>query len=136
MARDELRAAQVPLAHVPGLVSALAQGLGQGELVVRQVVEEGHLQELAALLAVDPVGDAHARRVLARQQRGARGRADRAGGVGVRKAHPLQGQAVEVGRLVEGRAVAGKVPPAQVVRQKEYDVGLHEKAPSLLSRLF
>ena len=63
---------------------------------------------------------------------GAGRRADRAGRIRVGKAHALAGEAVDVGRFVEGTAVADKVLPAHVVDEDEDDVGSrHARASSM-----
>ena len=130
-------AAQVPLAYVPGLVAALVKGAGQRVLLRRQLLEIRHIDELATRwvdvpMYIDPVGDADGGWVLAGEDAGAGRRADRAGRVRVGKAHALAGEAVDVGRLVEGTAVADEVLPAHVVDEDKDDVGSrHARASSM-----
>ena len=88
--------AQMPLADVPGLVAAFVERAGQRMLLARQVFEVGHVDKSALgrmqlPIGVDPVGDADGGRVFASENAGACRRADRAGSVGVAKAHALTG---------------------------------------------
>ena len=108
-------AAQMPLADVPRLIATLVERAGQRVLLRRQLLEIRHIDELATRrvdvsVHVDPVGDADGGWILAGEDAGAGRRADRAGRVRVGKAHALAGEAVDVGRFVEGTAVADEGP--------------------------
>ena len=67
---------------------------------------------------------AHPGGVLAGQEGRPIGRAYGCGGVGIGEAHTLLGQLVEMGRFMEGIAIAGELRPAEVVGQHEYNVRL------------
>ena len=74
-------------------------------------------------MAGDEIGDADVRGVLTRDDAGARGRTDRAGGVRIGEAHAFGREAIGVGRIVESVAVASEIGPTHVVDQNEYEVG-------------
>jgi hypothetical protein len=132
-----LRQSEVPLADVGRAVAGGAQRLGQrGLRRLQEVLAFGHqerqrrpgalghqlgIRRLRRLVTCR-AGDAVARRVLARQNRGPRRRAERLR-VGLREAHALLGQPVHVRRLIVLRAVGPAVHPPHVVDQKEDDVG-------------
>ena len=130
-------AAQVPFADVPRLIATLVESAGQRVLLRRQLLEIRHIDELTtrwvgAPMHVDPVGDADGGWVLAGEDAGAGRRTDRAGRVRVGKAHALAGEAVDVGRFVEGTAVADEILPAHIVDEDEDDVGpRHARASSM-----
>ena len=60
--------------------------------------------------------------MLAGQEGRPVGRTDGSGGVGVGEAHALLGQLVEMGRFMEGVAIASEFRPTEVVGQHEDDV--------------
>ena len=131
------RAAQMPLADVPGLVATPVERPRQRVFLLRQMLEIGHVDDPAAgrvqvPVRVDPVGDADRGWVLAGEDAGAGRRTDRAGGVGVAKAHALCGQPVDIGRLVKGAAVADQIPPTHIVDENKDDIGSrHDRASSI-----
>jgi hypothetical protein len=63
-----------------------------------------------------------ASRVLARQERSARGRADRQAAIGACVLDPFGGESIQVGSFVIGPAVATQVEHAEVIGQDQYDV--------------
>ena len=118
--------AEVPFAKVAGGVAALLEGLGEGFLLVGQVrtgcgVRKFLGREIAA--TGQPVGELKARGVFARQDAGARGRADVAGRVGIGEPHVGAGETVKLRGFVERAALDAKVAPAEVVDEEEDDVG-------------
>ncbi len=113
--RPELRRrAQVPLADQPRLVAGLLEQRGQGGMFGRQA----HGAQAQGLF------QPHRQTVLvaAGDQPRAGGRADRGIGIGLHEPEPLLGQAIDVGGLVVGPAVAADVGVPQVVGQQEDDV--------------
>src|SRR5437016_13967130 len=78
----EARPAEVPLADEGGGVAGFVKRFSEGEFFERQLVEVRGGEELPGATAGDPVGEVQAGGVLACELRGARGRTDRAGGVG------------------------------------------------------
>src|SRR5262249_23031795 len=124
--RLEAFTAQVPFADVCGGVSRRLERLGEGRLFERQLRgDDGAQQWLVGPVgaAGDEVGEVEALRVLAGDQRGARRRADGAGGVGGGELYAVGGEAVEVRRAVVGAAVTAEVAGAEVVDQDDDDVG-------------
>jgi len=126
-------AAEMPFADMPGTVAALLQCPRQCKFRGRQFLAVGGVDEAAAQRmhpsdGVDPVGDADARRVAARQDAGAGGGADGAGGVGLGEPHALRGQSVEGRGFVEVAAGAAEIPPAEVIDQNEENVGRSHEA--------
>jgi hypothetical protein len=102
--------------HLPAVAGGVAPGLEQfrkGEFARAQV-------DLAAL--GNPGEDAVAIRSAAGEDGGTRRAADGAGGVGLREAHPLAREGVEVGCLDDRMAVAAEVAPAEVVGEEHEDV--------------
>jgi hypothetical protein len=95
--------AQVPLAEDAGPVAPLAEHLRKGYLV--------GVHHRAAEERVDDAGTIV---VPAGHEAGPGGGAD-GGDVELGEANPFPGQAVEVGRLQDGVAVAGEIPVALVV---------------------
>ena len=129
----ELAPAQVPLAHVPGVIAALAQGLRQRHVAPGQVVYVGRLHQARALRMeavgrVYPVGQAQPRGIPPGEVAAARGRAYRAGRVGLAKQYAGRGQRVDVGRFVESGAHAAQIHPPHVVHEYEHYVGLFHNA--------
>jgi len=72
----------------------------------------------------DRRGDASAGRVLADEDARTRGRAERAGGVGLSEARATLGQAIDIRGLVEGATEAAEIMRAQVVGEDEDHVRL------------
>ena len=104
---ERLAVAQVPLAELAGAVAGLAQGVGQGPLVLAQ-------QRAPA----DGVPHPGAVAEVAGQQAGARGGAGGAD-VEVGKAHRVAVEAVQVGRADHVVAVAPQVAVALIVGKDE-----------------
>ena len=130
--------AEVPLAEMPGLITALAQGAGQRTLRKRQLLHIGSVDQVAVqrmrgTAVVDPVGHANPGGIFSAHDAGTGRRTDRTGGVGVGEQHPLRRQPVEVRGLVEGAAHAADIPPAHVVHQDQYDVRMSLHSENLLS---
>ena len=99
------------------------------DLFERQILRPiGHEQlRILRHQAGNPIGDVQPRRIFAGEQRRARGRADRAGRVGLREFHAVLRELVDVRRLVQIAAVAGEVGPAEVVDQNQHDVRLRRR---------
>src|SRR6185437_6910431 len=57
--------AEMPLAHVPRLVSAAPQGRGDADLTRRQRMEIRHVAQLSDAMPADPLRHADPRRILA-----------------------------------------------------------------------
>ncbi len=121
---------EVPLAGEEGGVSRLLQHLGEGHFLQRETVGVGRGKQLRVALPLvrrerssDVVSDAGALRPLPGDEGRPRRRADRTGRVGVREAHALRGEAIEVGCLVKGAAVAAEIALPEVVGDEEDDAG-------------
>ena len=122
---ERLAVAQVPLAELAGAVAGLAQGVGQGPLVLAQ-------QRAPA----DGVPHPGAVAEVAGQQAGAGGRAGGAD-VEVGKAHRVAVEAVQVGGVDGIIAVAPQVAVALIVGEYENEVRSarrHDMAPILPHR--
>ena len=64
---------QMPLAHMPRLIAAIAQGGSEAVLAGRQFLQIGNIDDgtpcrVKVTVPVDPVGDADGGRVFSRQQ--------------------------------------------------------------------
>ena len=107
-------AAETPLADDAGVVARALEHLRERRVLAAQ----------RDRVAVRPVvaTDARVASVLAREERPARGRTAGAARVGLREAHPLAGEAVEVRRGKLLLPVATQVSPAQIVREDDDDV--------------
>ena len=91
----------------------------------RQRVNADRLKEFSIPAlegALAPDGHVQAGRVPAGKDGHPGRRADRAGGVGIGKAHTLPGQAIEVRGPVKIIAVAGQARPPEVIGQDEDQV--------------
>ena len=118
-------AAEVPLAEDRRAVAVFPERFGERHLVQRQgrqLLGAQHLLEGMLPAARQPVRQAQPCRVLAGQERGARGRTDVRRRVRIGEAHAPLGERVDVGRLVERAAEYADVAPAQVVHEEEDDV--------------
>ena len=115
----------MPFAKDAGRITGLLEGFGKGrsardqcrlDLRLKQTLtwSIGSTRQIAC--QVQPS------RVLARQERSARGRADRQAAIGTRVLDPLGGESIEVGSFVIGPAVATQVEHAEVIGQDQYDV--------------
>lgn len=71
----------------------------------------------------DPVGEVESGGVAAGENGGPAGRTYRARCVAVGEEHAVLGQLVDVRSLVEGCSVAPEVAPAEVVDEKEDEIG-------------
>lgn len=117
-------AVQVPLADLDGLVPGRAEGLGNRDVTMFQLLgplRDPHLGEWS-ILPGDEISQPQSSRIHARHDGRTRWRTDRACRVRVGELHALLGQAVQVGRLVEIAAERAESGPAQVVRQEEDDI--------------
>ena len=121
--------AQVPLAEITRRVAVLLEGLGNGLFAQFQVI--GDMFGIA-LRRYQISRDAGSCGILAREDGGPGGRANRPGSVEVRKEHaPAGSQPINVRGLVRRAAViTAQVAPSQIVDQYEHYVG---SAPTLNS---
>jgi len=108
---------EVPLADQRGLVARAAQQRRDRRMSVR----DPDLRRSPAERLLET--HAQALRITARDERAARGRADRCGCVVARELEPLSREPVEYRRLVVGAAIAAQVAVAEVVGQDEHHVG-------------
>ena len=61
---------------------------------------------------------------MATRKQGSPGwRTEGAGGIGLGQLHTLAGEAIEVGRVVKGRAATAQIPGAKVINQDHHQVG-------------
>ena len=102
--------AEVPLADHAGVVTPRLHPLGEVVSAAVEPVEHRHTVFVG---------------ILAGEQRGPAGRADRVGDERVEKACPARCQPIEVGRLVDLRAVTGEGVLGMVVGEDEQHVGPH-----------
>ena len=109
--------AEVPLADVSGLVSGGLEGFGDGGFLRRKVKIRG---------LGDPLGDANALWCFPSKEGGTGGGADGIGGIGIGEANSGGGELVKIGGFVILRALAAQVGPAEVVDEKDDDVGFGE----------
>lgn len=119
--------AQVPLSHQPGAVAAALQRFGEQHFVfgdaahvVGVAPQDVHHQVHEVIGREQGVGDEGAHRVAPGEQAGARGAADRGGGVEAAQLCALGAHAPQAGQ-VEGGGV--QVAVAQVVGQDDDDIG-------------
>ena len=119
--------AKVPFAGKKCLVTMLLQLLGNGYLLVREVVtvlrvQHGVIGVIA--LAGDPVGDVHTHGMPASHNARARGAAHGAGSVALGEAHAAGRQPIYIGCLVKFTAIGPDIGPTHVINQKEQEIGL------------
>ena len=133
---------EVPFAEMAGGVACVLQRLGQSA-VFR--VQSGHRRGLNRLLRRVPArsdfclkhdlrqmavrgGDARACRAEARENGGARGRAERTGRVGAHEGHSALREPFDIRRLIKSRVtVECRVRPAKIVGEDEDDIRLRRK---------
>ena len=109
---------QMPFADQSGLVTGPFQERRQGRMGRRQTDLARHTR---AQRLLEP--DLRSVLVTPGNQRDAGGGADRGIGVGLRKAHALGGDAVDIGRREVAAAIAGDIGIAEVVGENEQNVG-------------
>jgi hypothetical protein len=122
--RAEAGPAQVPFAEVTGPIAHGDQTLGKRLDLERELQRHDWIAEarVGSAVAGDVLRNAEARLVLPALKIRSRGRANRAR-VEVREAQALAGEAIEVGRFVEGVAITTEIGPTKVVGQDEDQVG-------------
>ena len=115
----------MPFAKDAGSIPGLLEGFGQG----RSAGDQGRLDlrlEQTLTWSIGSTGQiagqVQASRVLARQERSARGRADRQAAISACVLDPFGGESIQVGSFVIGPAVATQVEHAEVIGQDQYDV--------------
>ena len=108
---------QMPFADQRGLVTGLLQERRQGRMLRRQTDLARHTR---AQRLFEPDGQPVL--VTPGNQRDAGGGADRGIGIGLREAHTLGGDAIDVGRREIAAAVAGDIGIAEVVGENEQNV--------------
>jgi len=119
-------AAEVPLAYGRGGVALGLEQLRNRLHAGREVGVDRRAQQpvRAAVGAAGEEGrDLEAGRTLAGQQAGARRRADRSRGVGLREARAFGGEFVQVRRALVLAAEAAEVVDAQVIGEEDHEVG-------------
>ena len=69
-----------------------------------------------------PLRHQSARRILSGHHTRPRRSANRAGCIGIREAHSLRSEAINIGRLIVGAPLTAEIHPSQVIDQKEHHV--------------
>ena len=124
MLRVILLFAQVPFPHIPGVISGVPQGFGQGVFLQGQMIHIGDFQQLSPIVAAQILGQPHSRRIFAGHQAGAAGRTHGTGGISLGEHRSLGCQCVDVGGFIKGAAKALQVPPPHVINQDHHKIGL------------
>jgi len=118
--------AEMPFPDQRGEVARLLQMPGEGRLRMGQVMQRSGFDELPLLWAfarpLRPDRHVQPRGMLAGEERRTARRAD-GHRVGMGEAKALLRESVEVRRLMQIRAVAAEVAPAQIIGEDEDDVG-------------
>ena len=89
---------------------------------------------ILALVAGDPIGQVQPPRIATGENGRAARRANRAGRVGICEPHPFARQPIEIRGFVKLRAVTAEVAPAEVIDEKEHEIGfahLQRRRPNL-----
>ena len=118
---------ETPFADRGRGVAGGLEDLGEGGLLKRQELGPGRQEQLRIVGqgAGNPVGDVQAGGIFSGEERGARGRADGAGGVILGELHAVARELVDGGRFVDVAAEAGEIRSAEVVGENEDDVGFY-----------
>jgi hypothetical protein len=118
--------AKVPLPDVEGGVSMFFERFREGGFAKGKVLVDGGVFQFLkgeVSAAGQPVGEVQPGGRFARHDAGPGGRTDVAGGVGLGEADALFGEAVDLRGFVKRTAVAAQITPAEIVDEKQDDVG-------------
>ena len=120
---------EMPFAGEEGFVARFFEHFGNSDFFQCHLIGVVDMEKARVVGAIvshagEPIRDVHPHGMTAGHDAGAGGRADRGGGVARGETHAGFGQGVDVGRFVKGAAVDPQIRPAEVIDEKEDEIGL------------